>query len=147
MKNHTPEQWVPIVELPPNPKIPDHYGHISECCGSVLLPPWEYEHALKCVAACTGMGSDPSTEIARLRDLATNWYTVDGLVKLTEEEVIERRKNAAAEIDALRKEVASYEEENFKLRSALETNRLIVKNIADKLETLYEDPTTPGATS
>ena len=67
MSKHTPDQWVPIVALPPNPKVPDHYGHISECCGSVLMPPWEYERARHCIEACTGM-ADPQAEIAVLRD-------------------------------------------------------------------------------
>ena len=67
MSKHTPDQWVPIVALPPNPKVPDHYGHISECCGSVLMPPWEYERARHCIEACTGM-ADPPAEIAVLRD-------------------------------------------------------------------------------
>jgi hypothetical protein len=49
--------------------------------------------------------SDLQSEIARLRDLATNWYTADGVVKLTEQEVIERRKAAAAEIADLRDQV------------------------------------------
>ncbi len=50
-----------------------------------------------------------------------------------------------SEIASLREQVASYEADNFKLRAALETKRRIVQNMAEELNTLYEDPTTPEA--
>ena len=111
MNKHTPDQWVPIVELPPNPKVPDHYGHISECCGSVLMPPWEYEHARLCVEACTGL-TDPAAEIAALRrenrqllNLKNEESYRVAVLCGQKKDTVEQADQMRAEIDALREAV------------------------------------------
>lgn len=54
---------------------------------------------------------DLTEQLQQARDRANNWYTQDGVVKLTEQEVIDRRKHAAFEMALLRDQVKDLTEE------------------------------------